>query len=170
MGLYVITESVQSIEYLNNNDIFPDSYMLFPESVKEVTPYLCEDDYVLVLIQGLTDWTLLRARTLIADLHDSALEPEKLIVISNTDLGVLNYDYIWAEGDPLHGKLINVDAKGKYSSEYQSNIIERLSGFKEPKMPNSLDVKLKRTHYSSDVNLDYFNHLIAVDVSKIGIE
>lgn len=170
MGLYVITESIQSIEYLNNNGIYPDSYMVSPESIKEVTPYLCEDDYVLVLIQGLTDWTLLRASSLLSDLHESALEKSKLIVISNTDLGVLKHEYIWAKGDPVYGTFVNIDAKGKFGSVYKSNLKERLSQFSKPKFPTCLDVKVKRTHYSSDVNQEYFNHLVAVDISSMNIK
>lgn len=170
MSLYLITESLQAVEYLNGHGVYPDSYMVVPESIGEVTPYLSQDDKVLVLTQGLTDWTMLRLKTLLKDLEDCAVPSESIIKISTIELEGLGSDYILVQGDLFNGKFVNIEKNGKWGKEYSSDLKVKLNDFSKPKYPNCLDIAFKNQKYKPDIDKQYFEHLIAVDVSKIGVE
>lgn len=171
--LYLLTDNgVQTIEYFINNGIYPNKYALHTESIREVAPYLSKEDTIVVLTQGLINWTFLRLNNLLSDIFDVKGLIKDVKVYSTIELPIKNYEYPYTlvKGDLFYGEFIDID-NGKWSKPYKSNILEILRGYDKSTSPVCFDIDMSDNE-DVDVSVpsvDYdsvTSRLIAVDVRK----
>lgn len=103
-----------SVEYFHHNGVFPGAVVFTPSKFKEMMPYLTVTDDVLLVIKGLTDFTLAEVYALIHDLADAEDRLFGVTILSNVDLGVTALPYYFYEGDLFYGQYRRV-RMGKYS-------------------------------------------------------
>lgn len=168
--LYVLVDSgVSTVVYLMQNRVFPTKYALHSESVKEITPYLTNKDAVVVIMQGLTNWSLLQASNLISDL-DVCKDRVGLLRIYSTCELPIKQPYTLVSGDLFYGSFVDISDK-KRSKPYNSDIAKLLTDYTKELEPTCLDID------DGDLDIDIvpqfakednalLNRLIAVDISK----
>lgn len=171
--LYLLTDNgVQTVEYFINNGVYPTKYALQSESIREVAPYLCKDDTVVILSQGLINWSFLRLTNLLSDIYDAKDILKDLKVYSNIELPVKNFEYPYTlvKGDLFYGEFVDID-NGKKSKPYKSNLSEILRGYDKPVKPMCFDIDVSDSEDDEikvirvDSN-SVTSRLIAVDVRK----
>lgn len=98
--LLVVTEGgLPMVEYLERNDLHATQLFLSPSKFKELAPYLGENDEILVIIKGLTDFTMAEVYSLFKDLELCQLKVKSINIFSNVLLGKVNLLYYLYEGD-----------------------------------------------------------------------
>lgn len=113
--LVLVTEGdAHMMEYFIKNGVYPGALILTPSKFKEIVPYLTSNDDVLIVVKGLTDFSLAEVYMLIDDLADSEDKLYNATVLSNVDLGVTALPYYFYEGDLFYGAVRKV-RMGKYS-------------------------------------------------------
>ena len=111
--LTVVTEGgAHSFEYFVNNGVLPSSILFSAVKFKEVAPYLSSDDVILVVIKGLTDFSLAEVYGLIDDLEIVRSKVAEITIVSNVDLGYIESPYYLYKGDLFYGKMTEM-SKGK---------------------------------------------------------
>lgn len=119
--LVVICEgNAHTVEYLHKNGVYPGAVVFTPSKFKEMMPYLSSSDDVLLIIKGLTDFSLAEVYALLTDLADAEDKLYDVTVLSNVDLGVTALPYFFYEGDLFYGAYRKVKM-GKYSSYLVDN-------------------------------------------------
>lgn len=103
-----------TVEYFHKNRVYPHSIVLTTTKFKEMMPYLTKDDEVLVIIKGLTDFSMVEIYALIKDLEDSQEKISGFTVMSNIELGKIPTPYYLYEGDLFYGGVKQV-VNGKQS-------------------------------------------------------
>lgn len=106
--LYVISEGgLHTLEYLVRRGIYPDYYFIEPLDMKKYIPYIKEEDDVLVLVNGLTDFSLVDLYTIINDLLISNLKMS-ITVMSTVKLIKFPVTYYRYTGDLFYSKVYGV--------------------------------------------------------------
>ena len=136
--------NAHTVEYFHKNGVFPGAVVFTPSKFKEMVPYLTATDDVLVVIKGLTDFSLGELYALIDDLADAEDKLFDVAILSNVDIGVTALPYYFYEGDLFYGAYRKVKM-GKYSNY----IVETNS---EETKSNKKDKKVKKSKLSEKTN------------------
>lgn len=107
--------NAHTIEYLHKNGVYPGTVVFSPSKFKEMIPYLSSSDDILVIIKGLTDFSLASVYALIEVLVNAESRLYDITILSNVDLGVTALPYYFYEGDLFYGAYRKVKG-GKYSN------------------------------------------------------
>ena len=156
------------VEYFHKNNVFPSSIVLDAKKFREMLPYLTKTDDVLVLVKGLTDFTMSELYAVIHDIEDLGDNLNSIAVLSNVSLGVVNLPYYEYTGDlfygsvkqVINGKPVSLDEDGKPidKKNQKSKVVETKKTFKHnPIMKRYLkfdDPSVKITIYGSEVLKD----------------
>lgn len=104
--LVLITEGgVHMIEYLLHNRVVANSIVLDATKFKEILPYLDTSDDVLLIIKGLTDFTMSDIYTLIGSFKQNIDKLGRVTILSNVMLGKIDFDYYLYSGDLFYGNV-----------------------------------------------------------------
>lgn len=110
---YLICEGgIHTVAYLHNNNIYPDRVIFDPRKVKDYIPYLDEKDDILILIHGLTEWTIVEIYSLMNDLKDVTRVGD-ITIVSDIDFKKMPMNYNLYSGDVVTATGKVKDAKGK---------------------------------------------------------
>lgn len=129
--------NAHSVEYFHKNGVYPGAVVFTPSKFKEMMPYLSSSDDVLVIVKGLTDFSLAEVYELFNDLADAEDKLYDIAVLSNVDLGVTALPYYFYEGDLFYGAYRKVKM-GKYSNYIVDTTSEETEDSKK-------DKKVKKT-------------------------
>ena len=163
--LYLLTDNdIYTIAYICQNGVFPDKYALESESIKNVMPYFNEDDEVVVLTQGLINWTFVRLTKLLSTL-ESCTNIKSWKIYSTIELP-LKYDYTLVRGDLFHGEYVDYKHR-KWGKPYKANFGSVYKDYAKQKEPLSFDFdeetdETEHMVISNETPL----HLVKVDISK----
>lgn len=107
--LVLITEGGgHMVDYMIANGVYPHRVVLAPDKFREIAPYLKSEDEVLVVIKGLTDFTLMEIYALLNDLESFRDKLARITVMSNMDLGKISTPYYLYKGDLFYGTVKEV--------------------------------------------------------------
>lgn len=107
--LIVICEGGEhTVEYLNRNGIYPDMMMFNTVYFRRMLPYLQENDEILIVIKGLTDFNLTDIYTLVSDIREMTNRVKSVRILSNIRLGAVNFSYYLYTGDLFYGTVQEV--------------------------------------------------------------
>lgn len=97
-----------TIEYMINNGVIPNSIILDTSKFNEILPYLSVEDDILLLIKGLTDFTLTDIYGLINVFKQNSSKLGRVTILSNINLGKVDLDYYFYTGDLFYGSVYKV--------------------------------------------------------------
>lgn len=161
--LYVLTDNdIYSILYLCQNGVYPDKYALKYDGIREDMPFLSEDDEIVIITQGLINWTYVNLFLLVKELSNVKLKSFR--VFSTIELP-MEYDYILVQGDLFNGTYIDVKKK-KWGKPYKACFASMYKNY-DKKEPMCID----RDEFEDElVKVDNSTplHLVTVDIRKRG--
>ena len=121
--LIVICEGgVHTVEYLQRNGVFPAAMVLEPKKFQDMSPYLTKDDDILLIINGLTDFTMSDIYNLLSKFKEYENRFKRVTILTNIPLGVIPYDYYLYSGDLFYGSVIKVSNNKKYALDSNGNV------------------------------------------------
>jgi hypothetical protein len=103
-----------TVEYFHKNGVFPGAVVLVATKFREMVPYLTKDDEVLVVIKGLTDFSMAEIYALLNDIEESRDKLKGITVMSNINLGKISSPYYLYSGDLFYGTVKEVK-NGRHS-------------------------------------------------------
>ena len=111
-NLILICEGgAHTVEYFHKNGIFPSRAVFDSTKFREMSPYLQKEDEILVVLTGLTDFTLNEVYALLRDLEESKDKFRGYTVISSMHLGSISNTYYIYNGDLFYGIMQKVENK-----------------------------------------------------------
>lgn len=123
--LIVVCEGgVHTVEYLHRNGVFPNAMLIEPSKFQEISPYLTDEDDILLLIKGLTDFTMAGIYALLTKLSENEGKFKRVTILTNVPLGAVKYEYYLYSGDLFFGTVQKVINKRVYDLDDYGNIIE----------------------------------------------
>lgn len=123
--LIVICEGgVHTVEYLHRNGVFPSAMVIEPNKFQEMSPYLTKDDDVLLIIKGLTDFTMSSIYGLMAKFKEYESKYKRVTILTNIPLGAVPYEYYLYSGDLFHGEVKKVINKKIFDLDSNGNVKE----------------------------------------------
>ena len=128
--LIVICEGgVHTIEYLHKNGVFPASMVIEPMKFQEMSPYLTKDDDILLIIKGLTDFTMSNIYALISKFKEYESKYKRVTILTNVPLGSIPYEYYLYSGDLFYGDVKKISNNKEYPLDENGNVEEVKKGF-----------------------------------------
>ena len=128
--LIVICEGgVHTVEYLPRNGVFPAAMVLEPKKFQDMSPYLTKDDDILLIISGLTDFTMSDIYNLLSKFKEYENRFKRVTILTNIPLGVIPYDYYLYSGDLFYGSVIKVSNNKKYELDSNGNVETQKKSF-----------------------------------------
>jgi hypothetical protein len=113
--LIVICEGgAHTVEYLHNNGIYPGAVVLEPSKFQEMVPYLSSEDEILLIIKGLTDFTMTDIYSLLSKFDEHKDKVKSVTVLSNIKLGVIPYEYYYYQNDLFYGDVWKIVDNKQY--------------------------------------------------------
>jgi hypothetical protein len=107
--LYLVTEGgAHTVEYFHNNGVYPFAVVFDANKFREIVPYLTKDDEILVIIKGLTDFSMSEIYALLNDIKENEGKLQSITVMSNINLGKIPAPYYLYSGDLFYGTLKEV--------------------------------------------------------------
>lgn len=126
--LIVICEGgIHTIEYLHKNGVYPSSLLTETSKFQEISPYLGKEDDILLIIKGLTDFTMASIYGLLKRFDAYKDKYKRVTILTNVPLGSVNYEYYLYSGDLFYGTVKKVVNKKQYDLDDNGNIIENTS-------------------------------------------
>lgn len=123
--LIVICEGgVHTVEYLHRNGVFPSAMVIEPNKFQEMSPYLTKDDDILLIIKGLTDFTMSSIYGLMSKFKEYESKFKRVTILTNIPLGVVPYEYYLYSGDLFFGEVKKVASNKIYDLDSNGNTIE----------------------------------------------
>lgn len=102
--LILITEGgIHMGEYFINNKVYPSKIVLRTEAFQEICPYLNKEDEILIVIKGLTHFTMSEVYKLLDDIEAVKNNVGKITLVSNIYLGKVMGEYYLYTGDLFYG-------------------------------------------------------------------
>lgn len=127
--LIVICEGgVHTVEYLQRNGVFPAAMVLEPKKFQDMSPYLTKDDDILLIINGLTDFTMSDIYNLLSKFKEYENRFKRVTILTNIPLGVIPYDYYLYSGDLFYGSVIKVSNNKRYELDSNGNVDTQKKG------------------------------------------
>ena len=128
--LIVICEGgVHTVEYLQRNGVFPAAMVLEPKKFQDMSPYLTKDDDILLIISGLTDFTMSDIYNFLSKFKEYDNRFKRVTILTNIPLGVIPYDYYLYSGDLFYGSVIKVSNNKKYELDSNGNVETQKKSF-----------------------------------------
>ena len=159
--LYVMTDGGDfSILYMYQNGVYPDKYGTKPESLKEILPFIGEKDEMVVITQGLTDWSFVKLYNLVKELMK--VEFATFRVFSTIELATKDFDYTLVQGDLFYGKYTDIK-KGKWGKPYKACFGSLYKAYGKKKEPICIDEDTMDDEIVK-VNNEMPLHLVKVDI------
>lgn len=93
------------LEYLNRNGVYPSRAIFDSRKYREIAPYLKEEDEVLVIINGATDFSMSKIYGLLRDVEESMKKVRSIKIMSNIPLGGVKTKYVQYKGDLFYGEV-----------------------------------------------------------------
>lgn len=121
--LTIITEGGRHmIAYLLANNVKADTFILETVKFQEFLPYTTKDDKILLIIKGLTDFTMVEIYNIVNKILEVEEAKKNLVIMSNIDLGKIQVPYYLYSGDLFYGNVELVDGGKKYKLDTQGQI------------------------------------------------
>lgn len=115
-SLFLIMEGgLHSLDYIHRNGVFPKEIGLRTGIFQDRVPYLSDNMDILVVVKGLTDFTVKGVYSLLKELNTHKDQLKSIVVMSNVHLGDIPFPYYLYEGDLFYGEVKRV-VKGKVLS------------------------------------------------------
>lgn len=145
-----------TVEYFHRNKVYPAVIVMETSKFREMSPYLTKNDEILVVIKGLTDFTMAGIYSLLNDLEEARDRLHDVTIMSNVDLGKISTPYYLYSGDLFYGTVKKV-MNGK---------IYEIDGNAESSSTPSKGLKLKKKekaseHKKKEVNTPSINVVIS---------
>jgi hypothetical protein len=99
------------------NKVVPSTCIFSLKELVAVYPSLTEEDDILLVIKGLTDFTLQDIYGIINLLTAPTSQVGRVTIVSNVDLGYIGVDYYFYVGDLFYGNLYKVVNGKRYELE-----------------------------------------------------
>lgn len=121
--LTIITEGGrQMIAYLLSNNVKADTFILETVKFQEFLPYTTKDDKILLIVKGLTDFTMVEIYNIVNKILEVEEAKKNLVIMSNIDLGKIQVPYYLYSGDLFYGDVELVDSGKTYKLDAQGQI------------------------------------------------
>ena len=113
--LVVISDGgAHTIEYLIKNGVIPTAVVIEPDRFQELSPYMNEDYDILLLIKGLTDFSMASVYAALSKLEEIQEKFKRVTIMTNIPLGNVKYEYYLYSGDLFYGNIKKVINKKQY--------------------------------------------------------
>ena len=123
--LIVICEGgIHTVDYLQKNGVFPAAMVIEPSKFQDMSPYLSEDDEILLIIKGLTDFTMASIYALLNKFKEYQGKYKKVTILTNIPLGNVDFEYYLYEGDIFYGGVQKVNGKKKVDLDIYGEVME----------------------------------------------
>lgn len=151
--LIVICEGgAHTVEYLHNNGVYPGAVVLEPSKFQEMVPYLSSEDEILLIIKGLTDFTMTDIYGLLNKFSEHIEKVKTVTVLSNVNLGVIPYEYYYYTDDLFFGdvykvvnnKKLEIEETGEVSVSKKRRPTRKSKGISEKNKKNPIMFAFKR--------------------------
>lgn len=146
-----------TVEYFHRNKVYPGAVVLTTTKFKEMMPYLSKNDAVLVVIKGLTDFSMAEVYALFDDLDTAKTKLHSITVMTNIELGHVSMPYYLYEGDLFYGRVYEV-VKGKKTEILTEQ--EQLDSKKKGKKVKKSTTKGKNTTSKENSTQPYANNAV----------
>lgn len=124
--LIVICEGgIHTMEYLHKNKVYPSAMLVEPTKFQEISPYLTQEDDILLIINGLTDFTMQNIYGLLGKFKDYENKYKRVTIMSNINLGAVSYEYYLYSGDLFYGDVCKISNKKRIELDDNGNDIDR---------------------------------------------
>jgi len=124
--LIVICEGgVHTMEYLHKNGVYPSAMLIEPTKFQEISPYLTQEDDILLIINSLTDFTMQSIYGLLGKFKEYESRYKRVTIFSNIPLGSVSYDYYLYSGDLFYGDVCKISNKKKIELDENGNEIAK---------------------------------------------
>lgn len=97
------------VEYFIKNGVYPAAVVFNAKRYSDMVPYLTERDEVLLVINGLTDFTLRDIYSMLNDMLLTGRKLKSVTVMSNIHLGSIPTFYYLYSGDLFYGDVKRVE-------------------------------------------------------------
>lgn len=117
--------NIHTVEYIVSHGLYPSALVFEPLMFQEMAPYLRETDDILLIVKGLTDFTLKDIYSLLSKFKEYEGKYNSVTVLSNMDLGYVENIYYKYSGDLFYSsELLYVDRKKYFNIDIEGNILE----------------------------------------------
>ena len=120
---------VHTLEYIHRHKVYPGVVVFDIGKFQEIIPYLRKDDEILLIIKGLTDFTMADIYALMNRFKENEDKIKNITILSNVNLGVIPYKYYFYEGDLFFGDVKLMENNEVYNLDKEGNIIEQKGKF-----------------------------------------
>ena len=125
-NLIVICEGgIHTVEYLHRNGVFPSALLVEPTKFQDISPYLTKDDDILLIIKGLTDFTMANIYALLSKFRENEEKFKRVTILSNVPLGAISYDYYLYTGDIFYGDVKKITNKRTVELDMNGNEVSK---------------------------------------------
>lgn len=156
--LIVVCEGgIHTVEYLHRNGVYPHALVLAPDKIPEMLPYMSKDDEVMVLVKGLTDFTMSDVYAMLSKLYENSGKVKRVMLMSNIEVGVVPYPYYLYEGDLFHGTVKVVKDRKQYTLEGKK--VGRKGDKEQQDGGNLVMQKMQEKYGDRSVNLKIYGKL-----------
>lgn len=123
--LIVICEGgIHTVDYLQKNGVYPAAMVIEPSKFQDMSPYLSEEDEILLIIKGLTDFTMASIYALLNKFKEYQNKYKKVTILTNIPLGNVDFEYYLYEGDIFFGGVQRVTGKKKVDLDVYGEVYE----------------------------------------------
>lgn len=123
--LIVICEGgLHTVEYLQRNGVYPAAMVIEPSKFQDMSPYLSKDDDILLIIKGLTDFTMASVYGLLNKFKEYQEKYKRVTIMTNIPLGNVDFDYYLYEGDIFYGNVQLVSGKKKTDIDVNGGLMD----------------------------------------------
>lgn len=128
--LIVICEGgIHTVDYLQKNGVYPSAMVIEPSKFQDMSPYLSEQDDILLIIKGLTDFNMASIYGLLNKFKEYESKYKQVTILTNIPLGNIDYDYYLYEGDIFYGSVQKISGKKKYDIDVNGDLVENQKKF-----------------------------------------
>ena len=148
--LIVICEGgVHTVDYLQKNGVFPGAMVIEPKKFQDMSPYLTKEDDILLIINGLTDFTMSDIYNLLSKFKEYENRFKRVTILTDIPLGVIPYDYYLYSGDLFYGsvkkvsnnKVLELDSNGNVDTNKKGLFMKKQTEVVENKNPITFQFK-----------------------------
>lgn len=121
---------VHTLEYIHKHKIYPGIVIFDINKFQEIVPYLHNEDEILLIIKGLTDFKMSEVYALLKKFQENEDKVKSITILSNITLGVIPYEYYLYEGDLFFGNVKLISGNEEYQIDEKGNIVESKGMFR----------------------------------------
>lgn len=110
-------------EYLVRNGVIPLRLIVDPKKFRDVVSYLSLEDEILLIIKGLTDFTMSDIYSILKIFDEHKEQLKSITIMSNIMLGNIPYDYYYYKNDLFYGDVWKVSNNKLYDIETSGEVL-----------------------------------------------